>query len=54
MEESTPSHSSFCVLKSFSQQCSWESEMEKRSQSASTVERCKKYSARTRRRKNRL
>ena len=53
MEERAPSHSSFCIRKSCSHRRSWERVMEKRSQSLSTVDRRRKYSARTRRRKNR-
>ena len=52
-EERMPSHSTFCTRKRSSHRRSWEREMEKRSQSLSTVDRCRKYSARTRRRKNR-
>ena len=53
MEESVPSHSSFCTRNSFSHRCSWERVIEKRSQSLSTVDRRRKYPARTRRMKNR-
>jgi len=52
-EASRPSHSSFCVWNRSSQRRSCESVMEKRSQSFSTVEKRRKYSARTRRIKNR-